>query len=145
VLHKGLLILALTAIASCVAPARSFSAYEGKAAKTADDAASAAETALIAVRAAAGSRAFAPAVSVALAESEDDATSAQGTFESIQPPDARSDRLRADLGDLLDQVTGILSDLRIAARRGELGRLTEIGRPLPALAAALRSFSERHS
>jgi hypothetical protein len=138
-------IVLLLVMCSCVGPARSFDAYEGKAADTADSAVSAVGTARLAVDAAAGGRAFAPYLSVVLAEAERDVRSSIDIFASIQPPDARSNTLRTQLLDLLDRTVAVLSELRITARWGELDRLPEVARPLDPLGTELEAYSEAHS
>jgi hypothetical protein len=132
-------------LAACVLPARSFEAYAGKAAATADAVVSAARTAMLTAGAAAAHRLLGPATSIALQEAEEDASSARDHFLSIQPPDAASDALRARLDALLEPVTRALSELRIAARRGELARLPALARPLHDLSAQLERIAERYA
>lgn len=129
---------------ACVAPARSFGAFESKAATTAGDALSAVETARLAVAGAAQRKVFAPYLSVVLAEAEDQASSVQGTFDSVQPPDARSDALRRDLDDRLHAAVSVLADLRIAVRRGQIDLLPSKLGELTKAAGALRAFHEVH-
>src|SRR2546430_15232422 len=62
---------------------------------------------------------FAPYLSVTIAEAEQDADSIQGAFDSIQPPDHRSDPLRDPLHRLLTQATDPLSPMRSAGRRSD--------------------------
>jgi hypothetical protein len=134
--------LVLLALGACVLPARSFSSFQGKAVATADDMRSAVETARLAVTIAAERRAFAPTISVTLANAEHDADAIQGAFDSVQPADKRSDDLRDELDQLLDQATSILSELRIAARRTEWTRLVRSAAPLPELSKKLNEFAE---
>ena len=123
---RGLCFVLLSvSVTSCVAPARTFEADEGKAADTADSVLSAVETGRLAATAAGQDDAFAPDLSVVLGDAEGDASSARGIFESIQPPDPRSDELRTQLDRLLDQAVEGLSRLRIAARRGEIAQLPQ--------------------
>jgi hypothetical protein len=61
-----------------------------------------------------------------LVEAEEDAGSAQGTFDGIQPPDRRAGELRDRLDELLTEATGRLVELRIAARRDELAELPTV-------------------
>jgi len=61
-----------------------------------------------------------------LVEAEEDAGSAQGTFDGIQPPDRRAGELRDRLDELLTEASGTLVELRIAARRGELAELPTV-------------------
>jgi hypothetical protein len=140
VLPASLLVIAT----ACVAPARSFGAYEGKATTTAQDALSAVETVRLAVVAAAKKDAFGPYLSIVISDAEDTATSVQGTFDSVQPPDPRSDRLRQDLDDRLQDAISVLSDLRIAIRRGETRALSSRMDDLTKAANLLRQFHEAH-
>jgi hypothetical protein len=129
----------------CVAPARSYDAYEGKAADTADSVLSAVETARLAATAGGEDDAFAQYLSVVLGEAEGDASGARGLFESIQPPDPRSDRLRAELVRLLDRAVDDLARLRIWVRRGDVAGLPRLDRPLQSVSQELDAFSKAHS
>lgn len=51
-----------------------------------------------------------------LSRAEQDGSSIQNTFDTRQPPDDASDRLRNQLDQSLQQVTGDLTDLRVALR-----------------------------
>jgi hypothetical protein len=144
-MRRWAVVTAVLMLCSCVGPARSFDAYEGKAADTADSVASAVESARLAVDLAAAARAFAPDLSVVLGEAERDARGSFDIFASIQPPDARSAQLRTQLLDLIERAEAVLSDLRIAVRWGDLDRLPDIGRPLGSLGGELSDFSEAHS
>lgn len=136
--------LTLTACIETVSPARTFDAYEHKAKDTAESVLSAVETARLVARAAGDGESFGPYASVLLSDAEEGAGHAQDVFESIQPPDARSDRLRDELGTLLNQASDHLSTLRIAARRHELNRLPGLAHPLRELSQQLNDFIERH-
>ena len=141
---RRLLCLSLLALAACVGPARTFDVYEGKAVSAAEAVRSAAETARVTAVAASTGKATGQYASVALHEAEIDAGGAQGAFESIQPPDRRSDRLREELGALLDETIGVLGDLRIAARRTQTGILASLAAELVELARRLDEFAEAH-
>jgi hypothetical protein len=132
-------------LVACVAPARSFDAYQGKAADTAESVVSAIETARLAVTAAREDRAFAPYLSVVLAEAEQGASGSGDIFASIQPPDERSARLRDALLAMVTRAESALADLRVAVRLGELDRLPELARPLPELSDQLDTFAEEHA
>ena len=140
----ALLAALATGLAACVGPARSFTAFEGKAGATAATALSAVQTARLTARMATRDRAFGPYVSVVLSESEEQASGAQGIFDSIQPPDAPSDDLRDELDDILTRAVGVLADLRITARRHRLDLLARKAAPLLDVAKDLRAFTERH-
>ncbi len=135
-------IVALLALVACVAPARSFGSFQGKAAATAKDMLSAVETASLTVQMAVRRRTFAPFVSTVLGEAERDGDAIAGAFSSVQPPDAGSDKIRAQLDQILQMATSTLSDLRIAARRTNLKQLTDAAKPLPAISKQLHQFIE---
>jgi hypothetical protein len=143
----GLALLAsiVLGLSGCVAPARTYADYEGKAARTADTVLSSVETARLAATAAGQDDALAPYLSVVLGEAEGDASSARGLFDSIQPPDPRSDRLRARLDRIMDQAIQGLAVLRISARRGEVARLPQLAGPLGSVSGELDAFSKAHS
>ena len=130
---------------ACTGPVRSSEVYESKAGQTAETAASAVQTALLAVDAAKGSKAFGRYLTQVLVEAEEDAGAAQGVFDGIQPPDRQADELRGRLDELLTEATGTLAELRIAARRGELAELPELAAPLTKVAGQLHAFAEEHA
>jgi hypothetical protein len=127
-----------------VGPARTYHDYELKAESTAKTVRSAVETARLAVSVASKHDSFPPYVSVLLSESERDAEDAAGTFAGIQPPDAHSDRIRAQLTAILDRTVPVLGHLRILARRAELERLARSARSLPSLSRQLDRFASAH-
>ena len=137
-------VAVLLLVGACTGPVRSSEVYESKAGQTAETAASAVQTALLAVDAAKGSKAFGRYLTQVLVEAEEDAGSAQGIFDGIQPPDQRADQLRGRLDDLLTEATGTLAELRIAARRGRFAELPELAEPLPEVAAKLDDFAKAH-
>ena len=137
-------VAVLLLVGACTGPVRSSEVYDSKAGQTAATAASAVQTAALAVDAAKGNKAFGRYLTQLLVEAEEDAGSAQGTFDGIQPPDQRADQLRSRLDDLLTQATGTLAELRVAARRGRFAELPELAKPLPGVAAKLDDFAKAH-
>jgi hypothetical protein len=137
-------VAVLLLVGACTGPVRSSEVYESKAGQTAATAASAVQTAALAVDAAKGDKAFGRYLTQLLVEAEEDAGSAQGTFDGIQPPDQRADQLRSRLDELLSEATGTLAELRVAARRGRFAELPELARPLPGVAAKLDDFAKAH-
>jgi hypothetical protein len=135
----------LLLLGACTGPVRSTNVYESKAGATAAAVASAVETARLAVDAGSQHKAFGRSLAQVLAEAEEDAGAAQGTFEGIQPPDRRADELRDHLDELLGQATDTLTELRIAARRGRFAELAEPAAPLAGLAEELHAFAEAHA
>jgi hypothetical protein len=74
----------------------------------------------------------------------DEADQIQSSWDQVQPPDRRSNRLRDELGVLLQRSTDELVSLRIAARKGDLRALGRFERPLGLLAAQLQRFQQDH-
>lgn len=136
----GVVLLA----AACVAPARTDTAYQAKAADTADAVVSAARTVLLVARQAGHEQMFSPAVAVTVADAETDAASARDAFVSIQPPDARSDEMRRRLVGDVQRAVDVIELVRIAARRAEDGRLADIAGPLEPVADRLDRFATRY-
>jgi hypothetical protein len=143
--RRGTIALVLLAMTACVAPARSFDAYEGKAADTSDSVLSAVETARLAASIAGKDDSSAPTLAIVLADAEKDASGTRGIFESIQPPDPRASELRTQLDAILDRAVDGLSRLRIAVRRGEISALPHVAQPLAGVSRDLQSFSDAHS
>jgi hypothetical protein len=135
----------LLLLGACTGPVRSANVYESKAGVTAETVASAVETARLAVQAAQDGDAYGRYLTQVLAEAEQDADAAQGTFEGIQPPDRRADELRDRLDGLLGQATDTLAELRTLARRGRFAELAEPAAPLAKLAEELHAFAEAHA
>jgi hypothetical protein len=108
-------------LAGCATtPSRSYDDYRHKAANTAEAMISAVATAQLAGDLLTNNRAFGPFINVTVTDAESDANSIASTFDSVQPPDTRSDDLKNSLDAALQQATSALSDLRIAVRRHHL-------------------------
>jgi hypothetical protein len=127
-----------------VGPARTYGKYEGKAVTTAEGALSAVETARLVADSASRGNAFGPYVSIVVSEMEGSATRVQGTFDSIQPPDAAADRLSSELDEVLGPAVRHLTDLRVAARRDRLAELGAVAAPLAEDARRLDAFVSDH-
>ena len=141
-------VLATATTAACtqvVGPARTQRDFELKAATTAESVRSSVQTARMLLRFGREDDAFAPFLATMASESEDGAGAATATFSGIQPPDARSDRLRERLLGLLDAADTHLATVRIRARRAELGHAdVTLERALARDARRLESFSGAH-
>ena len=138
------LLLAVLLLSGCVGPSRSDADFELKAGNTAKAVKSALETALLAADGAGDGKLTSNYVSVVLGEAETDASAAQATFDSDQPPSAASDKLRSDVDDLLSDAIDGLVALRITARRGQLDRLPTIAKQLQPIATALEQVTEKY-
>jgi hypothetical protein len=140
----GSAVVAGGCLAHPVGPARSFSAYEGKAMTTAEAARSAVATVQLVSDASTDGGTFGPYTAVTISEQEDGLSAVQGTFASIQPPDTDADRLRSELDAILASALDHVSQVRIAARRGELADLDQVASPLAGDIEALDAFVEDH-
>jgi hypothetical protein len=140
----GALVVALGCVA-CVLPARSFEAFEGKAVESAKTASGAVATARLSAREASSGKLTAAYTSVAMADAEKDANGAQSSFDSIQPPDKRSDAVRDHLDRLLSRAVSAISQLRIEARRGHLAGLERRAQDLGPVERRLEAFQQVHS
>ena len=140
--------VAVACLSGCVpnvtGPARTFGTYQHKAAATAGAAASSVATTRLAAIAGRDGDAFLPYLSVVTSDAEDSLGAVSTTFDAILPPGARAERLRAQLGDLLEQAGDDVSATRIAIRRGELDRSSALIDDLARDTQALLDFEERH-
>jgi hypothetical protein len=134
----------LVGVAGCIAPSRTDTDYQHKAANTAKAALSALGTAQLAAQAATRRRAPDPYLAVVLSESEQDLDSVQGTFGSVQPPSPGADQLRSQVDSLLSDAADVLSALRVAARRQERGEVGRLAAQLPDLQSKLHAIQERY-
>jgi hypothetical protein len=139
-----LAISSLVLTGGCIAPARTFDAYAGKAAATAESSVSALRTVILGARVAAAGRSFPSTISILVSEAEREVTSARSAFLSIQPPDQASDRLRDELVPMLDMAVNGVSELRITARRADLEALPARAAPLRDLADRLEDFAQEY-
>lgn len=122
--RRALLVLTATlaaALAACVqpvGPARKFDSYEHKAKHTAETAPSAVQTGRLGAQTAKRDDTFAPYLAVLVSNAEDEASSAQTTFDSVQPPNDKSDNLRG--GAHHRRLRGSRVSGRVSPRRGDL-------------------------
>jgi hypothetical protein len=133
-------LLAL-ALAGCVAPAPTLSAYRSKAARTASDALSQVQTArLVADQVLRGRVTFAYA-KVVVSDAEDAYGSIQQTFDSVQPPDEpAADRARQVLDGILADGADLLGQLRIELRRQGADQLSKLSEELGPVVAKLSDY-----
>jgi hypothetical protein len=136
--------VSLAACVQPVGPARTFDSYERKASDTASTALSAVQTGRLGAQTAQHDDTFAPYLAVLVSEAEDEASSAQTTFDSVQPPNDKSDNLRDDLDALMTRAVDALSQARIAARRADFDEVAEQEPKLAKSARELDRFLEAH-
>jgi hypothetical protein len=131
-------------VTNVTGPVRTTTTYEHKAAATAATAASNVATAALLARAGADDRATFPYLSIVASEVEDGLAAAQSTFDAIQPPTQEAERVRDELGDLLETAADDLADARIAIRRGDRTPLEDLADRLHRDADSLSDFEERY-
>jgi hypothetical protein len=114
------LALAFAGLAGCAEPSSDYGDYRAMVKQSAKDAQSAMATAqLIADEVLRGRTTHAYADTV-VTDAEDDVSSIQSTFDSRQPPDSVSIKLRGEFDDVLQSATTAVQDLRIAVRRNDV-------------------------
>lgn len=123
---RCLLALAFCVAVGCSLPATTFEAYRSKATHAADEVASQARTAILTADLAARDRLLASAVAVQLADAEAAATAAVQSFASVEPPDARADRLRARILPALEEATDAITRMRFEALRDDTAGMLEL-------------------
>lgn len=130
---------------ACVGPATTVAAYRGKAVHAADAALSEVETAVLTTTGMLRGKVLQSYGETVISSSEEAMSSVQGTFDSIQPPDAASsDKLRQRLDTLLTKGSGDVSDLRIAMRREQRTQMSALIPELKKDADLLNAFSQEH-
>jgi hypothetical protein len=138
------LAVCATACAHPVGPARTYGKYEGKAATTASGALSNVQVVRLVADAAARGNAFGPYTASVVSDAEESLDGLSGTFGSIQPPGERADQLRDELDGYLSDALDHVTDVRIAARRGELRSLGDVAAALAGDVEHLEAFVEQH-
>jgi uncharacterized protein YbaA (DUF1428 family) len=141
VLLRRLLVIWLLASAACALPATTLDAYRSKAADAAEEVLSQARTAILTAHLAGRDRLLRTAVAVQLQDAEEVSTSAVERFASVEPPDARADRLRTRILPLLQRVADVIARMRFEARRGHTGAVENLRSSLLGPADALERWA----
>jgi hypothetical protein len=134
-------LLATAPLIGCVGPARSSPAYIDKGRTSAAASLSAVRTAELAIDDLRRDGLFAPQISIVLSDAADEASHAEGTFASIQPPDPSLDRYRRELDAALADAADVLAMMRIDARRTDSRSLIARAGALPPIAQELERFA----
>ena len=142
-MRRLLLLCLAAAVGGCSLPAFSFESYRGKAVETAEEMISQAGTAILAADRAARDRLFAPSVSVQLEDAEEAAAATADDFASVLPPDDRSERMRRTVLPPLMEATALITQMRFAARRGDLDELRRLRSSLEDPVDRLEQLVER--
>jgi hypothetical protein len=132
------------ALSGCSSSSGTPTAYEKKAADAAAEVVSATRTVLFVAQAGAAGGTFAPTAAVTIEDAERDAAWARDSFAADQPPDASSDRLRAEILPELERAVDQIEKVRIEARRGGIAQLGQVAAPLQDLASRLDAFASSY-
>jgi hypothetical protein len=122
--------LVFCAAVGCSLPATTLEAYRSKAIDAAEEVASQARTAILTAELARQDRLLATAVAVQLKEAEGAASALVESFASVQPSDARADRLRARILPLLERASDAITRMRFEAKRDHTAALLRLGSSL---------------
>jgi hypothetical protein len=129
--------------AGCLAPALDTNDFRYKTSRTAEEVASALQTAALAIEAAETHGLPLPAIEVALRDAEQIIDGASGSFQVVKPPNDESDSLRQEAVELIDQAEEMVGDARIALQRSDLAGAIEALQESESLAGELEQFSKR--
>ncbi|MEA2716690.1 MAG: hypothetical protein QOI99_1007 [Actinomycetota bacterium] len=131
-------------LGGCVGSSRATVDYQRKAVATTELVESSVRTVELAAQAAGDRRAFGPYLSRVVGQAEDDATSALGGFETVQPPADESDDLRTQVEQLASDAIDVLAEARITIRRDDVDGLAALAEPLRDAGDQLEQFGEEH-
>ena len=137
-------LVSTSTLSACVGPARTFAVYEAKAVVSVEQASSAVQTVRVASSLALADRNFAPYLSETMHDAEEDVTTAEGHFSSIQPPDARLEALRSQAKELLTRASDAVERARIAMRASDAAALSRLSPTFADLVSALNDFVNEH-
>jgi len=130
------------ALSACAGPTHSANDYQLKLANTAESLGSDAQTVLMAAGLFEDDKAFNPYVANVISDAEDDASSSQQTFDTRQPPDDASDKLRQQADQTFEDVVSAITDARVAARDGDRAGLRQAASDLKGLTKDLQKLEE---
>ncbi|MEY2450966.1 MAG: hypothetical protein QOD92_540 [Acidimicrobiaceae bacterium] len=131
-------------LSACVGSARGETDYRKKAVATTEHVRSSLRTAQLAIQAAAEDDAFGPFLARVISQAEDDASSALNGFDTIQPPSEAADDLRDEVEQIASDAIDLISDARVAIRRGDIDGLTALAEPITAAGDTLEQFGQDH-
>jgi hypothetical protein len=130
-------------MAGCLAPALDSSDYRFKASRTAEEVASALQTAGLAVNSAERHELPLPPIEVAVHDAEDQIGASTGSFKIVKPPNEPMESLREDTLDLVEQAEDAVSEARIALQQLDLPAAVEALSDAQELAEELESFGKQ--
>ena len=137
-------LLAMVCVPHPVGAARTFEKYEGKAATTVKGSLSDVATVSLVANTRLRGRSLAPYAATVVSDAEEQLSKHQGTFDSIQPPNGRADRLQREVDELLSRALDDVRRARVVTRRNDRDGLRRVASALRGDAKTLNEFVERH-
>jgi hypothetical protein len=136
------LLPALTVVSGCVSPAVDASGYRGKVGHSAEQMTGIVNSARLALQLDLRGKMTQSLLDTVVTDAENDSQSVLTAFETVQPPDAASIRLRTSADNVLQDAAGNLSDLRIAVRRSDRDAKTKLIADLDQSIAELQKLQD---
>lgn len=112
-------LLPAVALLSCVAPEVTAEQYRARVQQAVESMTGIVVTARDTARLDVDGKLPRPVVVTVVGDAEQDADSVRSDVESRQPPDEASDDLRRQVTGVVEHATSLITDLRIAIRRGD--------------------------
>ena len=135
--------LAVMLTSGCLAPALDSPDYQFKASRTAEEVASALQTAWLAVDSADRHEVPLPPIEVAVRDAEDQIDATTGSFKIVKPPNEPMESLREETLDLVEQAEDAVSEARIALQQLDLPAAVEALTDAQELAEELETFAKQ--
>ena len=136
-------VLLATILAGCAEPASSYADYRNKAANSVKKMIGVVASGKLAAELDLQNKMLATLTDTVVTNAENDASSVQSSFDTRQPPDARSIRLKNVVDTPLQNATSQLTDLRIAVRRADQQAMQSALDDLAKTTAALSKLQEQ--
>lgn len=136
-------LLIASLLAGCAEPASTYSDYRAKAANSVKKMIGVVAAGQLAAQLDLKDKMFATLTDNVVSNAESDASSAQSSFDTRQPPDARSLRLKNVVDGPLQDATNQLTDLRIAVRNADQQGMRSALNDLAKTTAALNKLQDQ--
>ena len=117
--YTALLVIFVALVAGCVGPTVSDGGYRAKTSGALQDISTSLATAKLTMRLERDGRTALALTDTSISEAESDASSAQGSWETRQPPSDAALKLHDQVQQPMQDAVSALQDLRIASRRGD--------------------------
>ncbi|MFL6239083.1 MAG: hypothetical protein ACJ735_06285 [Actinomycetes bacterium] len=120
------LVAVVIGLSACAGPSRTNDDFRHKVANTAESLDSDVQTGTLTAQLVLSHRVQMPYAATTVSEVEDDATAAQNTLDSRQPPSSDADDLKDKADPVFQQAVSNIADLRVALRRSNISDLPDL-------------------